>query len=990
MEVSPISLSKKKKKTADASDSVGHSEVHIDAVTGTGDNAQEPSSNVDQLSSAPNKVEYTDELNKPGSPNSGDVQKVGFEKDSEAESKNHALSFETDVNQAESVQTNESDDDLNDTASVGNDDLVEREDVSSVDIVDNNNDKGEEENHEEEHEEDDDDYDPESLDDLVTAKSKSVTPIVKTVRFKEGREEIEPSPNGSEEDIRLGNDDNDDEEEEEEDDDDSNEDKYEGGEDNKSILSSSPEIVASSNAPPSSSEQSGQSREMQMIKDLYDTVLLAETEKNPNFGSLSPFEQSQILLKEMEIKCAELQDSFNNYDQVYSYNKPSSNIRNSIPLIPVNEFCRRPNITISPTREEESEYKEFIERENRFTRLQDWDDYPDKLRLFVGNLPANTISKRDLFRIFNKYGEVEQVLIKGGYGFVQFKTADACADCVKGESNVPLHNKYLRFDPSKPLKPKAAIHRDTNNASIALDGRGREREAQQQQQQQQQHENEKESAAQKVDDPEKGDIEIEEEEEEEDDDDETSTRKKQKLNRDCIIVITDKSSISFVRRVQKAIANARVTFDLEDVAQQDLSDVLSEAAYSGVLGVCVVKENKVDVQTYEENDEGEIKFDEYADIEPEEASEVLKAAKHQRYGDNLPAYEFADSKQLNTAQKDRNEDQRNNQAHFGRKHQMDRQQKHSRGDRNHGSGFKQNHNQDWKQNHDQFLQYSNPQQQYPLFSSVPSVSGVAVGPNSMYASSVSAMPAQNMQPLLAFQFGSPQIAPSFNQFGSQPHTQPDSNNLMQMLQGLNPSQVQSMISILQQQNPQQTTSFIAPQQQPAQPQTYSQPITQSAHRPMQPMQPMQPQPQPYSQSTTQPVQLQPYGQSPPQPQPYGQVPKINYNEGGHTGRRGDSRGGRRPSGPKRQNHRRNNYGGTLNGQLPYGNVPPPSYGGIGGSNSAGYQHPRKQQEEFLKQQKQKQNQQQQQQLQQQQQSPQDQANALLSHLQQGLNPYSQQ
>ena len=75
-------------------------------------------------------------------------------------------------------------------------------------------------------------------------------------------------------------------------------------------------------------------------------------------------------------------------------------MKDPIPLVPIGQFCRRPNITAPTTPEEEQEYADFIERENYYLNLQNWDEFPDKLRLFIGNLPANTISKQDLFRIF--------------------------------------------------------------------------------------------------------------------------------------------------------------------------------------------------------------------------------------------------------------------------------------------------------------------------------------------------------------------------------------------------------------------------------------------------------------------------------------------------------------------------------------------------------------------------------------------------------------
>ena len=37
---------------------------------------------------------------------------------------------------------------------------------------------------------------------------------------------------------------------------------------------------------------------------------------------------------------------------------------------------------------------------------------------------------------------------------------------------------------------------------------------------------------------------------------------------------------------------SQVTIDVEDVTQRNINEVLSEAAYSGVLAACVIKEQK--------------------------------------------------------------------------------------------------------------------------------------------------------------------------------------------------------------------------------------------------------------------------------------------------------------------------------------------------------------------------------------------------------------
>ncbi len=63
-----------------------------------------------------------------------------------------------------------------------------------------------------------------------------------------------------------------------------------------------------------------------------------------------------------------------------------------------------------------------------------WDKFPLHSRLFVGNLPTEKVTKRDLFHIFHKYGQLAQISIKQAYGFVQFLQAADCQAALQAEA----------------------------------------------------------------------------------------------------------------------------------------------------------------------------------------------------------------------------------------------------------------------------------------------------------------------------------------------------------------------------------------------------------------------------------------------------------------------------------------------------------------------------------------------------------------------------
>lgn len=514
---------------------------------------------------------------------------------------------------------------------------------------------------------------------------------------------------------------------------------------------------------PSTAAITEESSSQQRLKDAYDAIINSPIGRDPEFLKLPAEEQVDAIKDQLQKLGIDLSSGSHpiNFDQVYSYNKPFKNLKDPIPLVPIGQFCRRPNITAPTTPEEEQEYADFIERENYYLNLQNWDEFPDKLRLFIGNLPANTISKQDLFRIFSKYGEVIQIAIKAGYGFAQFRTGEACLECIKGETNIPLHNKILRLDASRPQKSRRPGHPEINNPNMS--GRGRERVRDESQ-----------------------------------DQDEQPSHKKRKGNIDCQVYVTGKSSVFFIRKVKKAFAMSQVTIDVEDVTQRNINEVLSEAAYSGVLAACVIKEQKVDIQTFESTPDGGIKFDEYADVEPEEGAEIVLKAKVKKYGDRLPAYVPQDTSYHDNSRShpagpaynsgprrggERNRGSRRGDRHGGRRGGYGA----PNNDYGHGRGRGSNHNS-WNQQ--PYGSVPPPPQQQP-YGSVP--------PPPPQSSS-SRPPQSYGQPYYGNQqptYGSPVQQPAMNQWNSPP--QPPQNPAANLLQGLNPAQIQSMIQLLQSQ-----------------------------------------------------------------------------------------------------------------------------------------------------------------------------------------------
>ncbi|OJJ51975.1 hypothetical protein ASPSYDRAFT_63068 [Aspergillus sydowii CBS 593.65] len=73
-----------------------------------------------------------------------------------------------------------------------------------------------------------------------------------------------------------------------------------------------------------------------------------------------------------------------------------------------------------------------------------WDRFPYGSRLFVGNLPTERVTKRDLFHIFHSYGKLVQISIKQGYGFIQFLEATSCRQALKYEQGAIVRGRKPR------------------------------------------------------------------------------------------------------------------------------------------------------------------------------------------------------------------------------------------------------------------------------------------------------------------------------------------------------------------------------------------------------------------------------------------------------------------------------------------------------------------------------------------------------------------
>jgi len=108
----------------------------------------------------------------------------------------------------------------------------------------------------------------------------------------------------------------------------------------------------------------------------------------------------------------------------------------------------------SPTTQ--AAYDSFLESERRYVTEGIWDRFPIGSRLFVGNLPSEKVTKRDLFHRFHRFGRLAQISIKQAYGFVQYHDAESCKAALDAEQGVEIRGRKVHLEVSKPQKGSKA------------------------------------------------------------------------------------------------------------------------------------------------------------------------------------------------------------------------------------------------------------------------------------------------------------------------------------------------------------------------------------------------------------------------------------------------------------------------------------------------------------------------------------------------------
>lgn len=321
--------------------------------------------------------------------------------------------------------------------------------------------------------------------------------------------------------------------------------------------------------------------------------------KDDTFNGLESEQKELVILKAYNDTHDTKTHVHLNFGATTSYNKsrlrPSDRYETPVP---VNPFCLRPDLTKPMTEEERQSYDEYMRHEDTLSSGK-WDDYPIGSRLFIGNLAVNTLRKEDVFRIFHPYGKIMQVNLKQGFGFIQYTTAEECSKAIQGESNVPLHNKFMHLQVSKH-QIQRAMERENDSYSRT---RGRSRSPP----------------------PSSNDS-------------DSNYRERPPLHSsspEVKVYLTTSSSEEFNDKLISRLKAAGVNIDVEK-CEEKVGDVPQEksldCAYHDFLAVILTGKNDlVNIMVFEKDQDDGIKFDEYTDLSIDSALELALSSKAKNF-----------------------------------------------------------------------------------------------------------------------------------------------------------------------------------------------------------------------------------------------------------------------------------------------------------------------------------------------------------------------
>lgn len=398
---------------------------------------------------------------------------------------------------------------------------------------------------------------------------------------------------------------------------------------------------------------------------------------DPQFDSLSSAEKETTVLEAYEASTGRKinPDEVNiNFRATTSYNKinmkPSDDRQL---LVPINPYCRRPDLTLGMDTDEKYQFDEFKRDAEKHSKEFECLNFPPGSRLFVGNLAVNSLKISDVWRVFKRYGAVKAVNMKQGYGFVQFIDADSCQKAIHGEEHVPLHNRLMHLQVSKTHEKHTENRSKETSERERERVRGRERER-----------SPKRSTNERQRSPHR-------------------SSRTASQNKKVRVIISLESEASFNHLLVNSLNEVGLECSIKHVdstAEEVPQETISESAYAGVAAAIVTsKMELVNLFLFQrDTNDGAIKFDEYENISMESAINfIANQSKKDKVFDINNSNSSNARGNTNNYRPEQNMNSNDRRRNQGRDNNNNNN---SRGDRNRNDRRRNNHNRDNRDNRD--------------------------------------------------------------------------------------------------------------------------------------------------------------------------------------------------------------------------------------------------------------------------------------------------
>ncbi|KAJ6441146.1 RNA-binding protein (Nab3) [Purpureocillium lavendulum] len=88
-------------------------------------------------------------------------------------------------------------------------------------------------------------------------------------------------------------------------------------------------------------------------------------------------------------------------------------------------------------------WEQFMADERQYMSEAKWDRFPEGSRIFIGNLSSDKVSKKDVFDVFHRYGRLAQISLKSAYGFVQYHTVDEGRQAMENLQGIEIKGRRI-------------------------------------------------------------------------------------------------------------------------------------------------------------------------------------------------------------------------------------------------------------------------------------------------------------------------------------------------------------------------------------------------------------------------------------------------------------------------------------------------------------------------------------------------------------------